>query len=300
MKDERSARTLAYYDANARSFWEGTRDHDVSQNYDAFLRAMAGKPPRRILDLGCGPGRDVLHFKELGHDVVGLDGSARFCEMARALTGCEILHQDFLALSFPAEGPRFDGVFANASLFHVPTSELPRVLRILHDALAPRGVLFASNPRGDDREGFDGGERFGAFLTHETWSAYVVAAGFEEIEHYYRPPGRPRAQQPWLATVWRRTSTLTEAFEAGRRLFGEGRWFEAHEAWEERWRIETDEGARTMLQGLIQVAAAFHKRHVMNDEASARNLLAKGLAKLGAVEEHGFDLADILERARTL
>lgn len=199
---EISGRTLAHYEARAREFWEGTRDHDVSQNHGAFLRAFEGPPPHRILDLGCGPGRDVAYFRSQGHEVVGLDGTARFVEMARSLTGCEILHQDFLRLSL--EGRTFDGVFANASLFHVPSSELPRVLGELRAALAPRGVLFASNPRGDDAEGFSG-ERYGAFHSLETWRAVVTAAGYEEIEHYYRPAGKPRAEQPWLATVWRRS-----------------------------------------------------------------------------------------------
>ena len=282
--DRRSSRTLAHYEANARAFWEGTKDHDVSQNYHAFLRALGDKVPLRILDLdlGCGPGRDVRYFAELGHDVVGLDGALRFVEMARALTGCEILHQDFLSLSLA--GRRFHGVFANASLFHVPTAELPRVLRELHDALEPRGVLFVSNPHGDDREGFSG-ERYGAFLTLDTWRAYVTAAGFEEIEHYYRPAGRPRSEQPWLVTVWRRTSTFEEAFTAGARLFDDGRYWDAHEAWEERWRIETREGPRLFLQALIQIAAAFHKARVVGDFESATRLLGRARAKLNEADD---------------
>lgn len=198
-----SARTLRYYDAHAEEFWEGTRDHDVSQNYAAFLGAIEGAAPFRILDLGCGPGRDTAYFHSCGHRVVGLDGARRFVEMARTLTGCEIRHQNFLRLSLEQGG--YHGIFANASLFHVPQSELPRVLVELHEALAPRGVLFTSNPRGPDTEGFSG-ERYGAFLSLETWRAYLRGARFEEIEHYYRPTGKPRAEQPWLASVWRRAS----------------------------------------------------------------------------------------------
>lgn len=194
-------RTLRHYDANAVAFREGTWDHDVSQNRAALVSAITTAPPFVILDFGCGPGRDLAWFREEGHDAVGLDGAARFVEMARAATGCEVLHQSFLALALPTE--RFDGIFANASLFHVPSQELPRVLAQLHDALVPGGVLFASNPRGRDDEGFNG-ERYGAFHSLETWRAYVTAAGFHEIDHYYRPAGRPREEQPWLATVWRR------------------------------------------------------------------------------------------------
>ena len=196
-------RTLGHYDDNAVSFERGTRDHDVSQNYAALLDAIAARksPPFRILDLGCGPGRDLAHFQSLGHEAVGLDGSARFAAMARAATGCKVFHQSFLALALPAS--RFDGVFANASLFHVPAQELPRVLTALHDTLVPGGVLFSSNPRGDDREGFQG-ERYGSYHSFDRWRELVTAAGFTEVDHYYRPAGLPREQQPWLATVWRR------------------------------------------------------------------------------------------------
>jgi SAM-dependent methyltransferase len=199
-KEPVSARTLAHYDRNADSFWEGTRDHDVTQNYDALLRAIEGTPPFRILDFGCGPGRDLAWFRAHGHEPVGLEGSPRFVEMARAYSGCEVLHQDFLALSLPRA--RFHGIFANASLFHVPQSDLPRVLGELREALVPRGVLFVSNPRGQNSEGWNG-ERYGAYLTWETWRDYVTSACFEEIEHYYRPAGLPRERQPWLASVWR-------------------------------------------------------------------------------------------------
>ena len=195
-----TARTLAHYDSSARSFAASTRDHDVSQNYAALLGAIEGAPPFRIFDFGCGPGRDLAYFRSRGHEAVGLDGTASFVEMARVETGCEVLHQSFLALDLPRG--RFDGIFANASLFHVPTQELPRVLVQLREALVPRGVLFCSNPRGPDREGFNG-ERYGAFHSFETWRELVTAAGFAEIEHYYRPTGLPREQQPWLATVWR-------------------------------------------------------------------------------------------------
>src|SRR5271155_105298 len=143
--------TIVYYDRFARAFWEGTRHHDVSQNYAAFLDAIEGDPPYSILDLGCGPGRDLSHFRSLGHEAMGLDGSQQFVEMARALSQCEVLHQDFLAMQLPES--RFDGVFANASLFHVPSQELPRVLLELFKTLKPRGVLFCSNPRGNNEEG---------------------------------------------------------------------------------------------------------------------------------------------------
>lgn len=197
---EISASTLGHYEQRAEQFWEGTRDHDVSQNRDALLRHLSVNPAR-ILDFGCGPGRDLMAFTDAGHEAVGLDGAAAFCEMARTHSGCEVLHQDFLALSLPDAA--FDGIFANASLFHVPLQELPRVLGELHAALRPDGVLFSSNPRGDNREGFNGA-RYGSYHDYVRWSAMVTERGFVELEHYYRPPGRPRHEQPWLATVFRK------------------------------------------------------------------------------------------------
>jgi SAM-dependent methyltransferase len=161
---EISATTIGHYDSAAQSFWQGTKDHDVSKNRGALLRHIEGDPPFRILDLGCGPGRDLIAFGDAGHEPTGLDGASSFCEMAHKVSGFPVLHQNLFALDLPAE--RFDGVFANAVLFHVPTQELLRVLGELYAALEPRGV---------------------------------------ELEHYYRPSGRPRAEQPWLATVYRRT-----------------------------------------------------------------------------------------------
>jgi SAM-dependent methyltransferase len=194
-------RTLEDYRRRAESFREGTRDHDVSQNIAALLTHINGSPPFTILDFGCGPGRDLATFTQLGHRAIGLEGAAEFAAMGRAATNCEIWEQDFLGLHLPDN--LFDGIFANASLFHVPTQELPRVLRELRAALKPGGVLFCSNPRGSDEEEWKGA-RFGVFHSLEGWRRYVTEAGFVEIEHYYRPTGLPFEQQPWLATVWRK------------------------------------------------------------------------------------------------
>jgi len=199
-----AADTLDYYDQRAEDFWEGTRDHDVSQNIAALLQYIEGVPPYTLLDFGCGPGRDLKAFSDLGHVATGLEGSARFAAMARAYSGCEVWQQDFLSLDLPDD--HFDGVFANAALFHVPGQELPRVLRELHATLKPGGVLFSSNPRGANEEGWNRG-RYGAYYDLETWRRYVSAAGFIALTHYFRPAGLPREQQPWLASVWRKLAS---------------------------------------------------------------------------------------------
>jgi SAM-dependent methyltransferase len=216
-----TAATLAHYSARAADFREGTRDHDVSQNIAALLRALnagdgharasasagadanadAAPHPLVILDFGCGPGRDLQTFTRLGHRAVGLDGTAAFVDMARQDSACEVWHQDFLQLTLP--DAYFDGIFANAALFHVPRQALPRVLRELHATLKPGGALFCSNPHGQNQEGWHAG-RYGTYHNLETWQTFMTQAGFSEIEHYYRPEGVPREQQPWLASVWRK------------------------------------------------------------------------------------------------
>ena len=202
--DESTERTLGHYHANAAAFWEGTRNHDVTQNYAALLDAL-DRAPLRLLDFGCGPGRDLVALSAMGHDVTGLDGSAEFVAMARERASVPVLHQNFLALDLGTE--RFDGVFANASLFHVPGAELERVLGQLFQSLVPGGVLFCSNPRSFERdhEGFNG-ERYGSYLTVDSWLEKLRASGFAIERHFFRPTDKPANEQPWLAIVARRPS----------------------------------------------------------------------------------------------
>lgn len=134
--------TLDHYESNAESFWQGTKDHDVSQNIAAFLQALPQDAALELLDFGCGPGRDLYTFKSLGHRPTGLDGSEAFCRMAHQYSGCPTLHQQFLHLDLGEK--QFDGIFANASLFHVPSQELPRVLAELYAALRPGGTKSCS------------------------------------------------------------------------------------------------------------------------------------------------------------
>ena len=98
---EISERTLHHYDEVAPRFFAGTIDHDVSQNISALLDAIEAAAPYTILDLGCGPGRDLKTFRDLGHRAIGLDGSEQFVEMAHAYSGCEVWHQNFIDLHLP-------------------------------------------------------------------------------------------------------------------------------------------------------------------------------------------------------
>lgn len=198
------SRTLEHYEVNAKSFWEGTKDHDVDQNYAALQTNMQALTGMTILDFGCGPGRDLRHFKKRGHTAIGLDGCEAFCSMARQNSGCEVWHQDFCTLELPENF--FDGIFANASIFHIPKVHLSIALSQLNSSLKTGGVLFSSNPRGSS-ENFDGA-RYGNYMEFEEYEKLLIDSGFEVVDHYYRPAGWPRADQPWLAVVSRKTGLV--------------------------------------------------------------------------------------------
>lgn len=197
---ELTQKTINHYSANPQGFWQGTKDHDVTQNINALLTNIQGNGSFNILDFGCGPGRDLKFFKDLGHEVHGLDGCPEFCEMAESYSKAKVFHQDFIDLNL--EHNFYHGIFANASLFHVPKNELSNVLKTFHHSLQENGVLFTSNPRGKGEDLV--GSRYAYLLEIEDYQKTVESNGFKLIEHYYRPQHLPLEQRPWLACVFRK------------------------------------------------------------------------------------------------
>ena len=119
-------RTICHYELNAECYRTGTADHDVSQNYEALLDSIESEIPFKILDFGCGPGRDLRYFKSLGHIPTGIEGSETFVKFARTTIGCDVHHMNFINLDLPQF--EYDGIFANATLFHTPRQEIKRVM----------------------------------------------------------------------------------------------------------------------------------------------------------------------------
>jgi SAM-dependent methyltransferase len=192
--------TIAEYQLTAESYRVGTWDHDVSQNREALIEAMPSASGK-ILDLGCGPGRDLVAFQDMGHEVTGLDATPAFVEMAKQAAGCPVWEQSFLSLDLPSN--HFDGIFANASLIHVPSADMLRVLQNLYDALCDRGVLVMSMVRGN-QEGFSErptGYRYVSGWEYETLAPKLLEAKFQILKHYYRPTGVAIANQSWLVLV---------------------------------------------------------------------------------------------------
>ena len=142
---EITVRTIGHYELNAENYRVGTADHDVSQNYEALLESIESKKPFKILDLGCGPCRDLKYFKSLGHLPIGIEGSKTFVEIAAEYSGCEVYLMDLINLDLPE--CEYDGIFANATLFYTPRQEIIRVMSQLNNTLKDLGILFCSNPK---------------------------------------------------------------------------------------------------------------------------------------------------------
>jgi SAM-dependent methyltransferase len=144
---DRSDVTRTYYEQNADAFDARTRDRDLIDEYQAFLSLVPAGG--RILDAGCGPGRDALAFSRRGYRVTAIDASAAMVALASERLGVPALQIPFERIAYQHE---FDGVWACASLLHVPKAEMADAIARLHRALKPRGTFFASFKRGPGEE----------------------------------------------------------------------------------------------------------------------------------------------------
>lgn len=131
--------SISYYDKNSQDFYDRTINADVQELYQKFLKHIPNEG--RILDAGCGVGRDAKFFLSKGYEVVAFDGSIEMVKMASNLLGKDALHMLFQDMNFSSE---FDAVWANASLLHVPYENLREVMEGFHRALLPTGILYAS------------------------------------------------------------------------------------------------------------------------------------------------------------
>ena len=197
---EKEKRTLSYYDENAAAFCEGTRNADMSEMRGRFLRYL--KPGALILDAGCGSGRDSKFFMESGYRVVALDGSKEMCRQASAYLGQEVQCRRFEEID---EKEVYDGIWACASLLHVPYEILPKVIARLIIALVDGGVLYASFKYGEE-------EREAGDLREEGWKKVLEEAEeemkgsrLETVECFVTGDVREgRGEEKWLNVVGRK------------------------------------------------------------------------------------------------
>lgn len=166
---------IEYYNINAASFVAGTQNVDMSLWRDKFESYVTDGG--RVLDAGCGSGRDSKAFIQHGFSVVAFDASREMCKAASELIGQEVWQMKFQEIVFDEE---FDGIWACASLLHVSYEELPDVLGKLHKALKPNGVIYASFKYDDGK--VVKGERTFSNFTETSAAKLLNEAGFEVIE----------------------------------------------------------------------------------------------------------------------
>jgi len=192
--------TLPYYEANASAYAAKADDLDMAI-YQA--RLISRLPPRaRILDVGCGSGRDAAAFSAAGHTVLAVDGSEAMCAVARARGGFDVRRMLFSEIAFEAE---FNGAWCSASLLHVPKEDEADALRRVVRSLVPGGVLVGLWKKGDgqcpDAEG-----RLFRYHTEDSLRALAAAVPELVLEKIVEDPDNRRPDVAWLTLIGRRTT----------------------------------------------------------------------------------------------
>lgn len=187
--------TLKYYQDNAQIFFDGTVNVDMSSLYEAFTRHLA--PGARVLDAGCGSGRDAKAFQEMGYQVEAFDASPAMVDLAREHTGLPVKVMTFAEVDWKE---KFDGIWCCASLLHVPAVELPGVMRRVADALKPGGVWYVSFKYGNGEREVDG-RRF-TDMDEVRLQETLKALAFINIESVWKTRDkRPGREEVWLNGV---------------------------------------------------------------------------------------------------
>jgi SAM-dependent methyltransferase len=191
--------TLKYYQSNAETFIENTVNVDVSDLYRPFLENMPSTG--KILDAGCGSGRDTKFFLEKGYSVVAFDNSPNMVRHAAELTGQEVLLLSFEEIEFKE---MFDGIWACASVLHVPENNISTVLSKFTAALKDDGILYTSFKYGEKEQIRNG--RFFADYTEERFNQLLAAIPQLELIQYWKTSDlRPgRSDEKWLNILLKR------------------------------------------------------------------------------------------------
>ena len=192
-------KTIEYYNQNADMFAQGTRLVDFTVVQERFAKMLpAGS---RILDFGCGSGRDTKYFLEKGYRVEATDGSAELCKLASAFTGIKV--KEMLFQDLDASG-KYEGIWACSSILHLSKKELFSVIRKMCDALKDNGVIYTSFKYGD----FEG-ERNGRYFTdftEDTFDKFIkVIQELTIEEEWITSDVRPgRGEEKWLNLILRK------------------------------------------------------------------------------------------------
>ena len=184
--------TIAYYDGNAKKFIANTANIEFS----ALQKTFADMLPEggRILDLGCGSGRDTKYFLEHGYRVDAIDGSAELCALASEYTGIQVKCQLFQELD---ASEVYDGIWACSSLLHLSYGELDEVLYRIEKALKPQGILYMSFKHGVF-EGERNGRYFLDFTEEKLEQLLKKHTSLQQLRNFLTEDVRPDREERWL------------------------------------------------------------------------------------------------------
>ena len=186
-------KTLKYYNENAQPFASGTVSVKFTEVQDKFLEKL--NPDAYILDFGCGAGRDTKYFLSRGYQVDAVDGSEQLCRIASEYTGIKVRQMLFQELD---EKEKYDGIWACASILHLPKKQLREVLENMYAALKSEGWIYASFKYGEF-EGERNGRYFTDFTT-DTFKDFIHDMhGLKIEEQWITGDVRPgRGEEKWL------------------------------------------------------------------------------------------------------
>lgn len=186
-------KTLKYYNENAQSFASGTVSVKFTEVQDKFLEKL--NPDAYILDFGCGAGRDTKYFLRRGYQIDAIDGSEQLCRIASKYTGIKVRQMLFQELD---EKEKYDGIWACASILHLPKKQLREVLKNMYAALKSKGWIYTSFKYGEF-EGERNGRYFTDFTT-DTFKDFIHDMhGLKIEEQWITGDVRPgRGEEKWL------------------------------------------------------------------------------------------------------
>lgn len=150
--------TISFYDAHGHDFFDRTVNIDLNHLYDTYVKYLPEHA--HILDAGCGSGRDSKAFLERGYRVTAFDASETLVELARNYTGLDVQQMTFEDITYQSQ---FDGVWANASLLHIPYKDLPSIFEKMIATLKKNGMFYASFKIGRGERIVEDGRHFTFF-----------------------------------------------------------------------------------------------------------------------------------------
>ncbi|ENX60461.1 MULTISPECIES: class I SAM-dependent methyltransferase [Acinetobacter] len=191
-------KTIDYYNIHSDQFAKSTFNVDMESLYHPFLAHLPSTA--RILDLGCGSGRDSLAFKKKGYEVDAWDYSEELVKKAHELTGINVRHQSFYDLD---DVERYNGIWACASLLHCERDRLAEVLQKILCALKPNGVIYMSFKYGDSDRDKDG-RKFTDLDENQADALLEQFDNVQQIKQWVTLDQRPDRQEKWLNLLWKK------------------------------------------------------------------------------------------------